>query len=160
MLQVILYIVKIEGVLQQNLDGQSHNHVWIQTDCNQTDMIKTRNSDIVVSFSTDFPSNSKGDAPVYHITFDLSSWGRCSMEDIFQLWVQVRIDAQSLIVNIKLSLTHLCGFQLLVLLTLAHKNRFFHLHQKNKSSESKVKFRWEGNCCKRVLEAGKLGHAN
>ena len=36
----------------------------------------------------------------------------------------------------------------------------FCLHQKDKSSESKVKFRQASNHCKRVLEAAKLAYAN
>ena len=39
---------------------------------------------------------------------------------------------------------------------IVHRNHFFHLYQKYKSSESKVKFRQASNCCKRVLEAAKL----
>ena len=39
-------------------------------------------------------------------------------------------------------------------------NCFFHLQQKDKSSESKVKFRQARNCCKRVLEAAKPAYAN
>ena len=54
----------------------------------------------------------------------------------------------SLIVSIRSSLTHLHGFHC------------FCLYQKNKSSESKVKFRRASNCCKRVLEAAKLAYAN
>ena len=42
---------------------------------------------------------------------------------------------------------------------IAYRNRFFHLHQQNKSSESKVKFRQASNRCKRVLEAAKLTYA-
>ena len=41
-----------------------------------------------------------------------------------------------------------------------HRNHFFCLHQKDKSSDSKVKFRQVSNCCKRVLEAAKLACAN
>ena len=36
----------------------------------------------------------------------------------------------------------------------------FRLYQKDKSSDSKVKFRQASNPCKRVLEAAKLAHAN
>ena len=43
---------------------------------------------------------------------------------------------------------------------IVHRNLFFRLHQKNKSSESKVKFRHAGNCCKRDLKAAKLAYAN
>ena len=43
---------------------------------------------------------------------------------------------------------------------IVHRNHFFRLYQKDKSSESKVKFRQASNCCKRVLEATKLAYAN
>ena len=42
---------------------------------------------------------------------------------------------------------------------IVHRNHFFRLYQKDKSSESKVKFRQASNCCKRVLEAAKLAYA-
>ena len=44
--------------------------------------------------------------------------------------------------------------------TIVHRNHFFCLHQKDKSSESKVKFRQASNRCKRVLEAAKPAYAN
>ena len=40
-----------------------------------------------------------------------------------------------------------------------HRNHFFRLHQQNKSSESKGKFRQASNRCKRVLETAKLAYA-
>ena len=43
---------------------------------------------------------------------------------------------------------------------IVHRNHFFHLYQRDKSSESKVKFRQASNPCKRVLEAAKLAYAN
>ena len=43
---------------------------------------------------------------------------------------------------------------------IVHRNHFFHLHQKDKSSDSKVKFRQASNLCKRVLEATKHAYAN
>ena len=43
---------------------------------------------------------------------------------------------------------------------IVHRNHFFHLHQQNKSSESKVQFRQARNHWKRVLEAAKLAYAN
>ena len=64
----------------------------------------------------------------------------------------------SLIVSTRSNLTQLHGFQLIVL--LLHRNHFFRLHQQNKSSESKVKFRLAINRCKRVLEASKFAYAN
>ena len=95
------------------------------------------NSDHVVSVSIDFPSNSQRDAPFHCITYDYScaDWSGLRdhlrdvpWEDIFKFGasaaasefcecVQVRIDVYiSLIENIRSSLTHLHGFQLLVLL--------------------------------------------
>ena len=41
-----------------------------------------------------------------------------------------------------------------------HRNHFFCLHQQDKSSGSKVKFRLASNRCKSVLEAAKLAYAN
>ena len=43
---------------------------------------------------------------------------------------------------------------------IVHRNHFFRLYQKDKSSDSKVKFKQANNCCKRVLEAAKLAYAN
>ena len=43
---------------------------------------------------------------------------------------------------------------------IVHRNHFFHLHQREKSSDCKVKFRQASNHCKRVLEAAKLAYAN
>ena len=43
---------------------------------------------------------------------------------------------------------------------MVHRNRFFRLHQKDKSSDSKAKFRQASNLCKRVLEAAKLPYNN
>ena len=70
----------------------------------------------------------------------------------------------SLMESIRSSLTHLHGFQLLC---CCHSSSlffteitFFRLHQTDKSSESKVKFRHASNRCKRVLEAPKLAYAN
>ena len=65
-----------------------------------------------------------------------------------------------LIENIKSSLTHLHDFQLLALLPYFIEITFFCLYQKDKSSDSKVKFRQASNCYKKVLEAAKLAYAN
>ena len=43
---------------------------------------------------------------------------------------------------------------------IVHRNQFFRLYQKDKSSYSKIKFRQASNCCKSVLEAAKLAYAN
>ena len=41
-----------------------------------------------------------------------------------------------------------------------HRNHFFFLYHKDKSSDSKIKFRQASNHCKRVLEAAKLAYTN
>ena len=43
---------------------------------------------------------------------------------------------------------------------IVYRNHFFRLYQREKSSDSKVKFRQASNHCKRVLEAAKLAYAN
>ena len=92
---------------------------------------------VVVSVSIDFPTNSQRNAPFHSIAYDYSraDWNDqksdhlrdVPWEDIFKLgasaaasefceWVQVGIDVYILIENIRSSLIHLHGFQLLVLL--------------------------------------------
>ena len=125
-------------------------------------------SDVVASVSIDSPSNSQQDALFHCIAYDYScaNWDRLwdhlrdvPWEDILKLsasaaaseffeWVQVGIDASSLI--------HLHSFELPEL----HRNHFFCLYQLNKFSEPKIKFRQVSNCCKSVIEAAKLAHAN
>ena len=41
-----------------------------------------------------------------------------------------------------------------------HRDHFFHFYQKDKSSESTVKFTQASNHCKKVLEAVRLAYAN
>ena len=43
---------------------------------------------------------------------------------------------------------------------IGNGNHFFRLYEKDKSSDSKVKFRQGSNRCKRVLEAAQLEYAN
>ena len=43
---------------------------------------------------------------------------------------------------------------------IGHRNHFFRLYQREKSSDSKLKFKQASNRCKRVVEAAKLAHAN
>ena len=43
---------------------------------------------------------------------------------------------------------------------IVHRNHSFHLYERDKSSDIKIKFRQTSNCCKRVLEAAKLAYAN
>ena len=92
---------------------------------------------VVVSVSIDFPINSQQDTPFHRVAYDYSraNWDGLrdhlrdvQCEDIFKLsasagasdfgeWVQAGIDIYiSLIVSIRSNLTHLHGFQQLVLL--------------------------------------------
>ena len=134
---------------------------------------------IVVSVSIDFPSNSQRDAPFHCIAYDYSrtDWdGLCDhlrdvpWEGIFKLgasaaasefseWVQVGIDVYvPQKISSQASLISMVSAACAA--AIAHRNHFFHLYQKDKSSTSKVNFRQASNHCKRVLEAAKLTYAN
>ena len=92
-------------------------------------------------------------------------------EDIFKLsasaaarefceWVQVGIDVY--IPHKKYQVKpHLSPwFSAACAAAIAHRNHFFRLYQKGKSSDSKVKSRQASNHCKKVLEADKSAYAN
>ena len=138
------------------------------------------NSDhVVVSVSIDFPINSKQDSPFYRVAYDDShaDWdGLCDhlrdvpWENIFKLgastaasefceWVQVGIDVYILHCKYQVKPHSSPWFSAAYAAAIVHRNHFFRLYQKNKSSESKGKFRQASNCCKRVLEAAKLAYA-
>ena len=138
------------------------------------------NSDHVVSVSIDFPTNSQQDASFHHIAYDYSraDWdGLCDhlrdtpWEDIFKLsasaaasefceWVQVEIDVYIPHRKNQVKLHSSPWFSAACAAAIVHRNHFFHLYQREKSSDSKVKFRQASNHCKRVLEAAKLAYAN
>ena len=129
---------------------------------------------VIVSVSTDFPTNSQQDAPFHRIAYDYShaDWGGlCDhltdvpWEDIFKLlnlceWVQVGIDVY--IPHRKYQVKpHSCPwFSAACPAAIVHRNHFFRLYQREKSSDFMVKFRQASNCCKRVLDAAKLAYAN
>ena len=93
-------------------------------------------------------------------------------EDIFKLgasaaaseiseWVQVGIDVN--IPHRKYQVKrHSCPwFSAACAAAIVHRNHFFRFYQKNKSSDSKVKFRPQAsNHYKRVLETARLSYAN
>ena len=92
-------------------------------------------------------------------------------EDIFKLctsaaasefceWVQVRIDEYIPHQKCQVKPHSFPWFSATCATEVVHTNHFFRLCQKDKSSESKVKFRKTSNHCKKVLEAAKLAHAN
>ena len=118
------------------------------------------NSDhVVVSVSIDFPSNSKLGALFHHIAYDYScaNWdslfGRLRdvpWEDIFKLsvftaangfceWVQVGIDVYIPYHKYQVKPNSSPCFSAVCAAAIVYRNHCFHLHQQNKSSESKVK---------------------
>ena len=138
------------------------------------------NSDhVAVSISIDFPINSKQDMPMHHVAYDYSRAGWCGLrdhlrdvpwEDIFKLsasaaasefceWVQLGIDVYILHHKYQVKPHSSPWFSAACAAAAVHRNHFFHLYQKDKSSESKVKFRQASNHCKRVIEAAKLAYA-
>ena len=83
------------------------------------------------------------------------------MGDIFKLsatsigvefceWVQVGIDVYSPYQEYQVK-PHSCSSAACTA-AIFHRNHFFCLHQKDESSESKVKFRQASNCCKWFLK--------
>ena len=139
------------------------------------------NSDhIVVSVSIDFPTNSQQDAPFHRIAYDYSraDWdGLCDhlrdvpWEDIFKLgasaaasefceWIQVGIDVYIPHRKYQVKSHSSPWFSAACAAAIVHRNHFFRLYQREKSSDSQVKFRQASNHCKRVLEAAKLAYAN
>ena len=139
------------------------------------------NSDhVVVSVSIDFLSYSQHYAPFHRIAYDYSD-ADCNglrdhlrdvlWEDIFKLsasaaasefcdWVQVGIDVYIPHRKYQVKPHSSPWFSAACAAAIVHRNHFFRLYQKDKSSESKVKFRQAINCCKRVLEAARLAYAN
>ena len=125
------------------------------------------NSDHVVSVSIDFASYSQRDAPFHRIAYDYSctDWdGLCDhlrdvpWENIFKLsasaaasefceWIQVGIDVYIPHRKYQVKPHSSPWFSAVFAAAIVHRNRFFHLFQKDKSSESKVKFRQASNHC-------------
>ena len=139
------------------------------------------NSDhVVVSVSIDFPTNSQQDAPFNCIAYDYScaDWdGLCDQlrdvpwEDIFKLdasaaasefsqWVQVGTDVYMPHRKYQVKPHSSPWFSAAYAAAIVHRNHFFRLYQREKSSDSKAILRQASNRCKRVLEAAKLAYAN
>ena len=140
-----------------------------------------RNSDhVVVSVSIDFPTNSQQDAPFHRIAYDYScaDWDGLHdhlrdvpWDDIFKLgastaasefceWFQVRLDVYIPHRKYQVKPYSSPWFSASCAAAIVHRNHFFHLYQKDQSSDSKLKFRQASNCCKRILEAAKFAYAN
>ena len=126
------------------------------------------NSDhVAVSVSIDFPTNSQQDAPFHCIAYGFSraDWDGLPdhlrdvpWEDIFKLgasaaasefceWVQVGIDVYIPHRKYQVKPHSSPWFSAACAAVIVHRNHFFHLYQKDKSSESTVKFRQASNHC-------------
>ena len=92
-------------------------------------------------------------------------------EDIFKLgasaaasefceWVQVGIDVYIPHRKYQVKPHSSPWFSAACAAAIVHRNHFFRLYQKDKSSESKVKFRKVSNRCKRVFESAKPSYVN
>ena len=139
------------------------------------------NSDhVVVPVSIDFPTKSQQDAPFHHKAYYYScaDWDGLRdhlrdvpWEDIFKLgasaaasefceWMQVGIDVYIPHRKYQVKSHSSPWFSADCAAAIVHRNHFFRLYQREKSCDSKVKFRQASNRCKRVLEAAKLAYAN
>ena len=139
------------------------------------------NSDhVVVSVSIDFPTNSQQDAPFHRTAYDYScaDWDGlrdhlrdAPWEDILKLsasaaasefceWVQVGIDVYIPHRKYQVKAHSSPWFSAACDAAIVHRNHFLRLYQREKSSDSKLKFRQASNRCKRVLQAAKLIYAN
>ena len=135
---------------------------------------------VIVSVSIDFPSNSQWETPFHCTAYDYScaDWGSLHdhlrdvpWEDIFKLgvsaaasefceWVQVRINVYIPHREYQVKRHSSTWFSATCAAAIVYRYDFFRFYQKDKSSDSKVKFRQASNHCKRVLEAAKLAYAN
>ena len=133
---------------------------------------------VVVSVSIDFPSNSQQDVSLHWIAYDYSRavWDVLHdhlrdvlWEDVFKLCasasefcelVQFGIDVYIPHRKYHVKLHWFSWFSAACAAAIIHRNHFFCLYQKDKSSDSKLKIRQGSKCCKRVLEAAKLAYAN
>ena len=134
---------------------------------------------VVVSVSIDFPINSKQDTPFHRMAYDYSraNWDGLRnhlrdvpWEDIFKLSASTAASefCECAQIGIEVYIPHRKyqvkphsspWFSAVCAAAIVHRNHFFSLYQRNKSSESKVKFRQASNGRKRVLEAAKLAYA-
>ena len=137
-------------------------------------------SHVVVSVSIDFPTNSQPDASFHCIAYDYSradwDWIRDQLrdvpwEEIFKLGASAAASDFCELVPVGIDVyiphrkyqvkPHSCPwFSAVCAAAIVHRNHFFRLYQREKFSDSKVKFRQASNRCKRVLEAAKLAYAN
>ena len=112
---------------------------------------------VVVSVSIVLPTNSQWDALFHRIASDYSraDWDglRDHLRDIpWEVYIPHR--------KYQAKPHSSPWFSAACAAVIVHRNHFFHFYQREKSSDSKVKFRQASNRCKRVLEAAKPAYAN
>ena len=73
----------------------------------------------------------------------------------FWEWVQVGTYVYILHPKYQVKLQSSPWFSAACAAAIVYRNHFFHLHQKDRSSDSKAKFRQASNRCKRVFETAK-----
>ena len=116
-------------------------------------------------------SNSERDAPFLSIAHDYSSayWDSIRYhlrdipwEHIFKLIIPAAAASELYIPhrNYQVNPHSSPWFSAACAAVIFHRNHFYCLHQRHKSSESKVNFGQASNRCKWVLEAAKLAYAN
>ena len=158
------YLTQMVKFPSQITDGDSHSsavlNLFISSDANTSSTMaypSLRNFDVPVLVSIDFPSKSQQNTLFHLIAYDYC----CAVcnglfdhlrdvwwEDTLKLsasaaasdlceWVQVRIDVYIPHHKYHVKLHSSAAFAA----TIVHRNHFFPLHQQNKSSESKRKFR-------------------
>ena len=92
--------------------------------------------------------------------------GRISLNSVtaavsdFPEWVQVGIDVYILHQKYQVKPDSSPWFSAACAAAIVDRNHFFRLYQREKSSDSRIKFRQANNCCKRVLEPTKLAYTN
>ena len=138
-----------------------------------------RNSDhVFVSVFTDFPLNTKWDAPFHRLAYDYSHADWDSLRDhlrdvpceaIFKLstsatasefceWIQVGINVYIPHCKYQINPHSSPWFSTAGAAGIVHRNHLFRLFGTN--IESKGKFRQASNCYKSVFETAKLAYAN
>ena len=112
--------------------------------------------------SSDFPSYSQRHASFHRISCDCSraDWDglrASAAASEFCEWFQVGIDVYIPHRNCQVNAHSSPWFSAACAAAIVHRNHFFRLHQKDQSSESKVKFRQaSSNHCKRFLKLPNL----
>ena len=91
---------------------------------------------------------------------DIFKLGVSAAASEFWKWVQVGIDVYIPYRKYQVKPHSSPWFSATCAAAIAYRNHLFCQYQKNKFSDSKVKFKQASNHCKGVLEADKLAYAN